>query len=163
MHIVRQTPQELVVVDGTRWISAICAAAAAFILYFVITRHELQDIFVFALFLAFGLVMDLRKTFTFDAMRRVVRWKGRKVFEAEAGEIPFDDILDIGTQASSASTDSTARQVPTYRLTIVTAQAAIPMSYSYSGRNDRFAPLREQILGFIKANRIFSASAPASG
>ena len=32
MHIARQTQQDLVVVAGTRWVSAICAAAALFTL-----------------------------------------------------------------------------------------------------------------------------------
>ncbi len=39
MHIARQKPQEIVVVDSSRWISAICGAVAL-TLYFVITGHE---------------------------------------------------------------------------------------------------------------------------
>jgi len=146
MHIARQTPQELVVVAGTRWVSAMCAAAALFTLYFVIARHEPKGIFLAAFFLLFALIMDLRKTFTFDAMQRIVRWKGRKVFKAESGEIPFDDITDIGTQATLAGD----RGVPTYRLTIVTSRATIPMAYTYSGHNDRYSTLRGQILDFVK-------------
>ena len=104
MHIARQTPRELVVVAGTRWVSAICAAAALITLYIVITRHEPKGyLFLPAFFLLFAFIVDLRKTFTFDATRRIVRWKGRKVFKAESGEIPFDDISDIRTEASSAS------------------------------------------------------------
>src|SRR6266852_2088385 len=104
MHIARQTPQELVVVAGTRWLSAICAAAALFTLYFVITRHEPKGpLFLAAFFLLFALIMDLRKTFTFDARQRMVRWNGRKVFKAESGEIPFDDITDIGTESTRAA------------------------------------------------------------
>ena len=97
MHIARHTPQELVVVAGSRWISAICAAAALFTLYFAITHREPRGLFLAAFFLLFALIMDLRKTFTFDAMQRTVRWSGRKVFKAESGEIPFGDITDIGT------------------------------------------------------------------
>jgi hypothetical protein len=74
VHIARQTPQELVVVAGTRRVSAICAAAALFTLYLVITRHEPKGLFLAAFFLLFALIMDLRKTFTFDARQRIVRW-----------------------------------------------------------------------------------------
>jgi hypothetical protein len=150
MHIARQTPQELVVVAGTRWVSAICAAAALFVLCFAIARHQPKGLLVAAFFLLFALIMDLRKTFTFDAVRRIVRWRGRKVFKAESGEIPFDDITDIGTEASSASSGSGNNQVPVYRLTIVTPGATIPMAYAYNGQPDRYATLRRQILDFVK-------------
>jgi len=98
--------------------------------YFVITRHEPKGLFLAAFFLLFALIMDLRKTFTFDAMQRTVRWKGRKVFKAESGEIPFDDITDVGTETSSAGD----RGIPVYRLTIITARATIPMAYTYNGQ-----------------------------
>jgi|SRR5580700_5967598 hypothetical protein len=146
MHIARQTPQELVVVAGTRWVSAICAAAALFTLYFVITRHEPKGFLLAAFFLLFALIMDLRKTFTFDARQRIVRWQGRKVFNSESGEIPFDDITEIRMETSRAG----ARDVPIYRLTIITSQATIPMAYGYSGDGDRYSSLRGQILDFVK-------------
>jgi hypothetical protein len=150
MHIARQTPQELVVVAGTRWLSAICAGAALFTLYFVITRHELKGpLFLAAFFLLFALIMDLRKTFTFDARQRIVRWNGRKVFKAESGEIPFDDITDIGTESTRA-----AKGVPVYRLTIVTPRATIPMAYAYNGQPDGYSTLRGQILDFVKPGSV---------
>src|ERR1035441_1981213 len=138
MHVARQTPQELVVVAGSRWISAICAAAALFTLYFAITRHEPTGLFLAAFFLLFALIMDLRKTLTFDAMRRTVRWRGRKVFKAESGEIPFGDITDIGTEARYASPGAGRRQAPIYRLTIITQRGTIPMAYAFSGQPDRY-------------------------
>ena len=151
MHIARQTPQELVVVAGTRWLSAICAAAALFTLYFVIIRHELKGpLFLTAFFLLFALIMDLRKTFTFDARQRMVRWNGRKVFKAESGEIPFDDITDIGTESTRAG----QRGVPIYRLTIVTPRATIPMAYTYNGEPDGYSTLRGQILDFVKPGSV---------
>jgi hypothetical protein len=146
MHIARQTPQELVVVAGTRWVSAISAAAALFTLYFVITRRKPKGLLLAAFFLLFALIMDLRKTFTFDARRRVIRWHGRKVFNSESGEIPFDDITEIRMETSRAG----QRDVPIYRLTIITSQATIPMAYGYSGDGDRYSTLRGQILDFVK-------------
>lgn len=145
MHIARHTPQELVIVSGTRWLSALCGAAALGSLYFVIPRRDPIGYVVTGFLMLCALVMDLRKTFTFDAMQRVVRWKGRTVLKAEWGEIRFDDILDIGTESQPA-----ARNVPTYRLTIITAQNTIPMAYTYNGQPDGYSSLRQQILAFVK-------------
>lgn len=150
MHIARQTPQELVIVDGSRWISAICAAAAVLTAYQVLSHHEPKGLLAAAVFVLFALIMDLRKTFTFDGMQRIVRWKGRTILKSESGEIPFDDITDIGTQVSSTTVGPSQRHVPTYRLTIVTPQATIPMAYSYSGQTDRYSVLRSQILEYIR-------------
>jgi hypothetical protein len=147
MHIARQTPQELVVVAGTRWAAAICAACALLTLYFVITRHELKGLFLAAFFLLFTLIANSRKTFKFDAMQRIVRWNGRTVLKGESGEILFDDITDIGTQSTRAGD----RGILIYRLTIVTSQATIPMAYAYSGNSDAYSALRGQILAFIKS------------
>jgi len=148
MHITRQTPQELVVVSGSRWVSAICAAGALFYTYFAITRHAPKGYLLLTAFLLlFALIMDLRKTFTFDATQRLVRWKGRTVLKAESGEIPFDDITDIGTEATSAGN----RNVPVYRLTVITPRVTIPMAYGYDGKPDRYSALRLQILDFLQA------------
>lgn len=147
MHIARQTPQELVVVAGTRWVAALCAACALFTLYFVIARHELKGLFLVAFFLLFVLFMDSRKTFKFDAMQRIVRWNGRTILKRESGGIPFDEITEIGTESRRAGD----RGILIYRLTIVTSQATIPMSYVYSGNSDAYATLRGQILDFIKS------------
>lgn len=154
MHIARHTPQELVVVSGTRWLSAICAAAALITLYLVIARQQPKGyLFLPAFLLLFALVMDLRKIFVFDAARRVVLWRGRKVFKAVSGEILFDEITDIGTETQSAASQPGGRDVPIYRLTIITLRATIPMAYAYSGHQDRYSALRHQILDFIKPLR----------
>ena len=158
MHITRQTSRELVVVAGTRWVSAICAAAALFTLYAVIIRHEPKGLFLVAFFLLFALIMDLRKTFIFDATERVVRWHGRRVFKAESGEIPFDEITRIDTEAKRAG----QRDVPVYRLTIITPRATIPMAYAYSGQSDRFSTLRRQIFDFVKPGSTTQSRDPGS-
>jgi hypothetical protein len=158
MHIARQTPQEIVVVSGSRWLSAICAAGALFITYFVIARHAPKGyLLVSAFFLLFTLIMDLRKTFTFDATQRIVRWKGRTVLKAESGEIPFDDITEIGTESTRAGN----RAVPVYRLTIVTPRATIPMAYVYNGQPDCYSALRRQILDFVKSGSTTQSREPA--
>jgi hypothetical protein len=89
MHIARETPHELVVVSGTRWLSAIVGAAAVGSLYFVIPRRELAGYFVTAFLAAFALIMDLRKTFTFDAMQRVVHWKAARYSRRKRARFPL--------------------------------------------------------------------------
>lgn len=158
MHIARLTPQELIVVSGSRWVSAICAAGALVTAYFAITRHAPKGYFLVPAFLLLcALIMDLRKTFTFNATQRIVRWRGRTALKAESGEILFDDITDIGTEATSAGN----RAVPVYRLTIITSQATIPMAYAYSGEPDRYTALRLQILDFVKPGSTTQSREPA--
>ena len=149
MHIERQTTDELVVVSGSRWVSAICAVGALCTVYLVIVRDQPTFLFLTGFLLLFALIMDLRKTFTFDAMQRVVRWSGRKVFKAESGVIPFDEIDDIVTETGSASSRS-GRDIPLYRLAIATPQATIPMSYTLNAEPDGYSALRGQILDFVK-------------
>ena len=74
---------------------------------------------------------------------------GADFFKAESGEIPFDDITDIGTQETRAGNER-PNGVPVYRLTIVTPRATIPMAYTYNGQPDGYSALRRQILDFVK-------------
>ena len=107
MHVARQTPQELAIVAGTRWVAAICAAGVLITVYLAITRQEPKNLFLSGFFLLFILVMDARKTFTFDAMQRIVRWSGRRLFKAESGEIPFDDITSARKKRAPEMSDRT--------------------------------------------------------
>jgi hypothetical protein len=59
---------------------------------------------------------------TFDETHRIDRRKGRTALKAESGEMPFDHITHIGTEATRAG----KRDVPVYRLTIITPRATIP-------------------------------------
>ena len=154
MHIVRQTAQELVVVASSRWVAAICAAGALFCIYAAVARSQMNALFVAGFFTLCALIMDLRKTFIFDGSTRMVRWNGCKVFKAESGVIPFAEITDIGTQASLAG----SRNIPTYRLTIVTTRAIIPMAYTYNGQPDHYAKLRGHILDFLRARSAIEQS-----
>lgn len=148
MHIASQTPQQLVVVDGSRWVSAICAAGALFGVYRMISQHEPQGLLGAAVLALFAMIFDLRKVFTFDGMQRVVRWKGRTILKAESGEIPFDDITNIDTETTT-TTNKTAT-IMLYRLAINASGKTIPMAYNYRGVKDGYAALRVQILEFIK-------------
>ncbi len=144
MRITRQTQSELVVEDSSVGLSYICAAAAVVIIFFAIEQNKLKGLFGAAFFLLFAMLAYRRTSFTFDGMQRVVRWKGRKLLKVESGTIPFDEITDIGTEATPASEGTS------YRLTILTRDGSIPMAYTYTGRTDAYAPLRREILDFIR-------------
>ena len=148
MHIARQTPQELVVVDSSRWVSAICAAAALFAAYRTMSQHQPKGLIAVALLALFAMIFDLRKTFTFDAMQRVVRWKGRTILKAESGEIPFDDITNIDTE--TITTTNKSADITLYRLAINAKGTTVPMAYNYRGVKNGYAALRSQILEFVR-------------
>lgn len=147
MHIARQTPQELVVVDSSRWISAICAAGALFAIYRTISQHYPKGLILAALFALFAMVFDLRKTFIFDGRQRVVRWKGRTILKAESGEIPFDQITNIDTETTTTSSRG-GGTITLYRLAINASGTTVPMAYNYRGNS--YAALRGQILEFVR-------------
>lgn len=148
MHIARQTPQQLVVVDSSRWVSAICAAGALFAVYRTISQHYPKGLIMVAVLAIFAMIFDLRKVFTFDGMQRVVRWKSRTILKAESGEIRFDDITNIDTETTT-TTNKTAT-ITLYRLAINASGKTIPMAYNYRGASDGYAALRSQILEFIR-------------
>jgi hypothetical protein len=144
VHITSQTPQELVVEDSSVWIAYVCAASAVIIFFFSIAHNKINTLLGASIFLLFAVIADRRMTFTFDAMQRVVRWRGEKHFKVESGTIQFDDITDIGTEAWDSDGGTC------FRLSILTKDGSTPMAYSYGGRTDAYAPLRQPILEFIK-------------
>jgi hypothetical protein len=144
MKIVRQTPQELVAVDSTVWISMVCGLAALPGIYVALRDGELKPLCVAGLFILFALVAFGRMTFVFDRAQRTVRWNGRKTLKNESGTIPFDEITDIGTEAISGDGGAS------YRLAILTRQGPVPMAYAYSGNSQRYDSLRKTILDFVR-------------
>jgi hypothetical protein len=158
MRITRQTPQELVVVDDSRWISALCAALAVFAAYRTFSHPRLPELIAIAFLVLFALISDLHKTFIFDNVGRVVRWKGRTILKAESGVIPFDDITNIDTQITT--TDSKTSTITLYRLAINAAGTTVPMAYNYRGVKDGYAALRGQILEFMRPGSQSAAARP---
>lgn len=155
MRIASQSPTELVVRDSTVWVSVLCASATLALILFGAVKAQPNAFLGAALFLLFGTIAARSTIFTFDNMRRVVRWSGYKPFKSASGEIPFDDISDIIMEASSGG-DST-----TYRLSLITLQGAVPMAYVYTSSRDGYAALRSQIFSFIKPGLAAAASSTA--
>jgi hypothetical protein len=156
MKILRQTQLELVTVESTLWISIFFALVSLIMIYAAIASGQLKLLFSAGVFALLALVCIWKKTFVFDAMQRVVRWNGRKIFKTESGTIPFDEIADIGTEARSSG-DSRGRAM--YRLTILTPQGSVPMAYGYGGYRPRYDSLRKTILALVKPES-HTAAAP---
>jgi hypothetical protein len=144
MHVVRQSPTELVVKDSSVWMAILFAGIAVALVAGLGFSLPLR-LLVPAFFLLCGIVTARATTFTFDAMRRTVQWSGFKPFKTESGTILFDEIDDITVEASSNGNGAIA-----YRLSLKTRQSTVPMAYAYSGSRDGYAALRLQIFAFIK-------------
>ena len=143
MRITRHTAQELVVVDSALGVSAILFVASVPLFYVATRPGKIGALFAACLFLLGAVVWFHKTIFTFDAGEQRVRWRGRKVLKVENGVIPFSDITGIGTETTFGSDGNT------YRLTILTRSALVPLAYTYSGNQKKYASIREEILRFL--------------
>jgi len=157
MHIQRQTPMELVLQDGSRWLAFVFLAVAVFIAVSSIERHTLKGLLVSAFFLLFAAAFFRHSTFTLDRMQRVARWRRLSIFKNEAGSIPFDSIRDIVIDAQAGDRNSVS-----YRLVIVTAEDRTPMANLFEGGTiEHYEKLRQQILDFVGLDSSHSGADPA--
>lgn len=145
MHIQRQTPMELILQDGSRWMAFVFVPAAICIAVPSLEKHKPLGLLVAAFFLFFSAVFMRHTTFTLDKMQRAARWRRRTVLKDENGSIPFDIIRDVVIDTQSGD-----RGTMSYRLSIVTADGPTPMANVFSGgRIEHYQQLRRQILDFI--------------
>ena len=156
MHIQRQTPMELVLQDGSRWLALVFLAVALFIAVSSIERHTLKGLLVSAFFLLFAAAFFRHSTFTLDRMQRVARWRRLNILKNEAGFIPFDSIRDIVIDAQGGNRNSVS-----YRLVIVTADGRTPMANLFEGGSiEHYQMLRQQILDFVGLGSALPAAEP---
>jgi hypothetical protein len=145
MHIVRQSPTELVVKDSSLWMSAICGAGALFVVLFGIAKHEPKSFLAAAFFVLFAAITARGTTFIFEGFDRVARWQSYWLFKNRSGTVRFDDIRDVTVEAMS-----TDRNAMTFRLVLQTTNGPVPMANAYGASRDSYASLRQQILAFLK-------------
>lgn len=157
MRMTQQTPTELVIKDSGLWMTYLFVGIAA-VLVVALKDGSAGRYLAAALFVLFGLIAARTTTFTFDALRRVVRWSGFKPFKSVSGEIPFDAIRDVTVEASSSGNSGS-----TYRLALLTTEGTVPMAYTYTGSRDGYASLRQQILTFVKPGLPTTPAAPVEG
>jgi hypothetical protein len=158
MHVVKETPNELVIKDSSMWLAAVFALAGVAVAFFGMARSYPLSFFVSLILLLFAAPFARTLRFTFSTAERVARWRGRKLFKVESGSVAFDQISSIGTEASSGSKGNL-----TYRLTVLTKQTSIPMAYTLQTGEQHYARLREKILGFIHPGTPIPADPTGAG
>lgn len=145
MRILRQDAQELVVQESTQWLSYIFFAVCLPLLYRAVVVGQRGFLFTVAFFGLFAVAWLRKTTFVFDAGAQMARWKKRSPFKTSEGSIPFSEITGVGLETCAGSSDGGV----TYRLTILKAQGATPLSDTYSSGAERHAAIREEILRFL--------------
>jgi hypothetical protein len=154
MHIKSETPEKLVVVDGTLWMSIPFAFGFVYMLYKTIqyetiprAGHQHGNHWNILAPIIMGLFMwaSAQQTrFVFNAKRRRVEWHRMKNFFFSSGTIPFDDVTDI-----AIGTTTTDKGGKVHWLSVVTLQGERSMSNGYSGFGN-FEKMRARILEYIK-------------
>jgi hypothetical protein len=148
MHITRKTNQELVVVDGSIWLSVFFLCAAAF-MAFQAVAHNIPRWWLPVGFLSlFALIAWRRETVTFDAASQQVQWVRRRAFNLARGTVSFSDMRGITMESMSDNHGALS-----YRLTILTTDKPVPMSDGYGGGQTHYEALRKQILEFLKMDQ----------
>ena len=145
MHIKRQTSMELVLEDGSIWISLVCAPIGVIFCANSLTKHEPKMLLGAAFSFLFAALFLRHTTFTLDGMQRMGHWRQRTFLKVETGDVAFDAITDIVLDAQTGS-----HNTMTYRLVILTADAKIPMASVYESGLERYEKMRGQILEFVK-------------
>lgn len=151
MHVLRKTNQELVVIDGSIWLSVFFLCAASLITYQGVVHNMRNWWLAVGLLLLFALVMWRRETVTFDTASQQVRWVRRRAFKLASGTIAFSDMRGITIESMS-----TNHNVLSYRLTILTTAEPVPMSDEYGGGQAHYEALRKQILEFLGMDKTAS-------
>ena len=151
MHVTRKTNQELVVVDGSIWLSLIMLCAAAFMAFQAISLRTRNWWISVGLLSLFALIAWRRETVTFDAASQQVQWVRRRAFKLASGTVSFSEMRGITMESISDS-----HGVLSYRLTILTTDKPVPMSDGYGGGQAHYEALRKQILEFLNMDKTTS-------
>ncbi|HXS78147.1 MAG TPA: hypothetical protein VN753_18355 [Terracidiphilus sp.] len=151
MHVTRKTDQELVVVDGSIWLSVFLLCAAAFMGFMAVTHNTPSWWFSVGLLSLFAFIAWRRETVTFDIPSQQVKWVRRRAFNLAGGTVPFREMRGITLESMTDNHGAL-----NFRLTIPTTDKPIPMSDGYGGGQAHYESLRKQILEFLKMDKTAS-------
>jgi len=157
MKITRQTETEIVVVDSCLWLAAFHFAVSLILLYPALVQGLHKFFLTSGVFFLFGLLWLRRSTFTFDAARRIVRYRCLRYLKTTTGSLPFDQIAGIEIQTSSAENGAT-----TYRLAIATPHGPMPMADAYGASHTHYLSMRRTIQTFVKGDALSAAEKEAA-
>jgi hypothetical protein len=154
MHVARKTNQELVVVDGSIWLSVFFLCVAAFMGYQAVAQKTQSWWFSAGLLSLFAFIAWRRETVTFDVASQQVHWVRRRAFSLASGTVPFSGMRGITMESMHDN-----RGALSYRLTILTTDKPVPMSDGYGGGQADYESLRKQILEFLNMDETASPGA----
>jgi hypothetical protein len=145
MKLSRRSETELLVEDSCLWIAVVCAIAAAALVFAGFYKANRGTVLSGGLFLLFAVFWIRKSTFSFDSARRVVNWNNMAVLKRTSGSLGFDEITGVGMETSAVGSNGAL----SYRLTLLTRESSVPLSDTYGSGKDRYAAMREELLGFI--------------
>ena len=145
MRIISQTEQALVVEESTRWVSCVVFVPCLALVCASIVTGKTQMLYGAAVFLFASFYLWRTEAVVFDAGRRMALWNRRRFLWAATGSIPFSAITGVEVESTVGAHGSV-----TYRLAILTAHGATPMSDSFGDPLSRYEWIREAILAFVK-------------
>jgi len=151
MRIVENSAERVVLRDRTLWVSWVCLAAAAATALLVVARHaDPRQLIPAALFVAFGLLFLRATDAVFDKAQGLCRVRRRDVWRVTQTEIAFRDIIDVRVEPMHVQDNSGGFKV---RLSLVTAQAVLPLSAAYEPGLERYEAMRETLLDTVMQGR----------
>jgi hypothetical protein len=158
MRIVENSVQRLALRDQTIWITALCSAAAAFILYQLFVNQEFgSQASIALLFAIFGLIGLRVSNVEFDKMAQLCILSKLSMFKRTRLTIHFADIVDVKIDIEPMNTDS---QQESCRLCLATASGAIPLSETYEPGLRHYNEIRIAILEALGNQEALAASQP---
>ena len=85
MHVVKETPNELVIKDSSMWLAAVFVIAGVAVALFGIAHSYPLSFLVSLILLLFAAPFARTLKFTFSSDERLARWRGRKIVQSGSG------------------------------------------------------------------------------
>jgi hypothetical protein len=150
MRIVENSPERVVLRDRTLWFSWICLGAAAAVGgRFAVAHGDPRQLFAVAFVAAFGLFFLRATDVVLDKSRSTCAVRRRDIWRVTQFELGFRDILDVRVEPMPMQDDGGFK----CRLSLVTAQAVLPLSAGYEPDLQRYEEMRETLLDTMMQGR----------
>lgn len=157
MHIKRESPTELLLVDGSIWLAFPFYLLGIALIATFLKGFDPVGLLCGTLFFFMAALFTRHTEFGFDREQRLARWRRRTFLSVNGGSIPFDAIRDIAIEPRRGSRGGTS-----YRLSVITDEDPTPMANSVGGGDiEKYQQLRQRILKFVGHRSGINADASA--
>ena len=158
MTVRRPTDPVLVVQNSTLWLSAVFGVMCLILLAAAFSSGD-KRLAGPALVAGGCAVRCLSKyTFVFTSPQRMVGWQTFCFGKSGAGSVPFDEVKDVVLQSEPGKSGR-----PTYRLAMLMAKGAMPLSSGYGDTSDWCLALQSQIRQLLRPGQIAAATPRRGG